>query len=55
MAIADAQTSGGLLAACAPERVDDVLRTLDGEPARAVVGRVVEGQPGTVTVVGDIA
>ncbi len=50
--LADAQTSGGLLLAVAPERLDALLAALAQErtPARAVVGRLVEGEVGTVRV-----
>jgi selenide,water dikinase len=41
--LSDPQTSGGLLVACAPAAVDDVLREFAGE-AR-VIGRLVEGKP----------
>jgi selenide,water dikinase len=41
--LSDPQTSGGLLVACAPAVVDDVLREFAGE-AR-VIGRLVEGKP----------
>jgi selenide,water dikinase len=41
--VCDAMTSGGLLAAVAPERAPEV--------PGAVVGRLVDGQPGTITVV----
>ena len=49
--LADAQTSGGMLA-CVPEgRVDDYLDALDGRtPAAAVIGEVVQGSPGTIRV-----
>jgi selenide,water dikinase len=40
--LADAMTSGGLLAAVAPERA--------GEIEGSVVGRLVEGEPGTIRV-----
>ena len=49
--LADAQTSGGLLMAVAPERRDALLRALeDRAPGASVVGRVVEGRPGSVVV-----
>jgi selenide,water dikinase len=50
--LADAQTSGGLLAACPEDRLDAVVGALAGEPAAAVIGRVVEGAPGTISVGG---
>jgi selenide, water dikinase len=48
----DAQTSGGLLLAVAPERLDALLAALRAEqtPAQAVIGRLVEGKTGTVHV-----
>jgi selenide,water dikinase len=50
--LADAQTSGGLLLAVAPERLEALLAALrrEGTPAAAVVGTVTEGQPGSITV-----
>jgi len=50
--LADAQTSGGLLIAVAPERVDALVAALtrEGTPAAAVIGRVVAGPAGRVTV-----
>jgi len=41
----DPQTSGGLLVACAPEAVEEVLRTFreGGFEFAAVVGSLVEG------------
>jgi len=50
--LADAQTSGGLLIAVAPERRDALLTALARErtPAAAVVGRVVAGEPGRIRV-----
>ena len=53
--LCDAQTSGGLLVACPPDRIDGLLAGLDGEPARAVVGRVTDGTAGAILVDGDIA
>jgi len=49
--LTDPQTSGGLLAACAPEAVDEVLEIFraEGFPAAAVVGEIVAGA-GDVTV-----
>lgn len=48
----DAQTSGGLLIAVAPEKADELLERLqsNGVEWRAVIGEVVESQPGTITV-----
>jgi selenide,water dikinase len=50
--LADAQTSGGLLLACAPDAVDDLVQALDanGTLAAAVVGETREGSPGAITV-----
>ena len=48
--LADAQTSGGLLAAVPPHLVDGVLAGLGAEPAAAVVGRLVDGPAGHITV-----
>jgi len=52
--LGDAQTSGGLLIAVAPERVDELLALLRaaGTPAAAVVGQFVEGVPGRIVVQG---
>ncbi len=50
--LCDAQTSGGLLAACPPEALEGLLAALSGEPAAAVIGRVVEGPAGRVEVGG---
>ncbi len=49
--LADPQTSGGLLMAVAPSRLDDLLGALEarGEEA-SVVGRTVAGEPGVITV-----
>jgi len=48
--LCDAQTSGGLLAAISPDEADAVVDALSGELANAVVGRIVEGEPGRITV-----
>jgi len=49
--LADAQTSGGLLIAVRPERLDTLLARLKGQsPVAAVIGQVVEGTPGVITV-----
>jgi selenide,water dikinase len=49
--LADAQTSGGLLMAVPPERVDDLVAELRAcAPAAAVVGEVVEGRAGSIAV-----
>ena len=46
--LCDPQTSGGLLVACAPEAVDDVLALFraEGFAQAAVVGDMAEGTPG---------
>jgi selenide,water dikinase len=48
--LTDPQTSGGLLAACAPSSVDEVLRIFheDGFDRAAVVGEIVAGTPEVV-------
>lgn len=48
----DAQTSGGLLLAVAPERADRLVAALQAErtPAAAVIGRLVAGPAGRVAV-----
>lgn len=50
--LGDAQTSGGLLIAVPPSRVDELLALLRaaGTPAAAVVGELVEGVPGRIVV-----
>ena len=50
--LSDAQTSGGLLIAVAPDRVAGLVAGLEraGSPAAAVIGRVVAGPPGRVVV-----
>lgn len=50
--LADAQTSGGLLLAVAPSRLDALLTGLKAEEAlaAAVIGTLVEGTPGTLHV-----
>jgi selenide,water dikinase len=45
----DPQTSGGLLASVLPEHAEDLVRRL---PGSAVVGRVTDGAPGAVKLVG---
>jgi selenide,water dikinase len=46
--LTDPQTSGGLLVACAPDAVDQVLETFrrEGFEHAAVVGEALEGKPG---------
>lgn len=48
----DPQTSGGLLIACPAERTEALLQALEAEGAavRAVIGRVISGEPGTIRV-----
>ena len=50
--LADAQTSGGLLIAVAPDRAEALVTALmrEATPAAAIVGRVVAGRPGRVAV-----
>jgi selenide,water dikinase len=50
--LCDAQTSGGLLAAVAPDRVKPLVEALRaaGTPEAAVIGRVQAGSPGRITV-----
>ena len=50
--LADAQTSGGLLLAVAPDSTLDLVAELDrrGALATAVVGRVVDGPAGAIRV-----
>jgi selenide,water dikinase len=48
--LADPQTSGGLLVACSPETVDDVLRAFrtDGFDDATVIGKIIAGPPRVV-------
>jgi selenide, water dikinase len=48
--LTDPQTSGGLLVACAPETVDDVLECFrrEGFQRAAVIGEIEPGTPGVV-------
>lgn len=50
--LCDAQTSGGLLIAVAPDRVDELVADLEREdtPAAAVIGELREGPAGEITV-----
>ena len=50
--LADAQTSGGMLIAVAPDRVDALVAALrrEGTPVAVVIGRVVSGTPGRISV-----
>jgi selenide, water dikinase len=52
--LCDAQTSGGLLGACAPDRVDALVEDLRGELACAVIGRLSDGSAGRIRVTGDV-
>jgi selenide,water dikinase len=51
--LADAQTSGGLLIAVAPERESALLEELErnATPARAVIGELLPGDPGAIEIV----
>ena len=46
--LSDPQTSGGLLVSCAPERADEIVRTIKaaGYPATSVIGVAEAGAPG---------
>ena len=46
--LSDPQTSGGLLVSCAPERADEIVRTIKaaGYPATSVIGIAEAGAPG---------
>ena len=50
--LADAQTSGGLLIAVSAANADTLVRelALRGTPARAVIGELVAGEPGRVSI-----
>jgi selenide,water dikinase len=49
--LSDAQTSGGLLIVSPPEKTEGLLALLRQEaPWAAVIGRITEGSPGTVTI-----
>ena len=49
--LADAQTSGGLLMCVRPDALEPLLADLDGTtPIAAVIGEVMDGEPGTITV-----
>jgi len=53
--LADAQTSGGLLIAVAPDRESTLVGELErnATPARAVIGELIPGEPGSIEVVSD--
>jgi selenide, water dikinase len=53
--LTDAQTSGGLLAAVPPSRVEAVLDSLATELASCVIGRVTDGPAGRIAVTGDVS
>ena len=50
--LADAQTSGGLLIAVAPDRADTLVAALgrEGTLAAVVIGRVIAGEAGRIAV-----
>ncbi|TMH01124.1 MAG: selenide, water dikinase SelD [Betaproteobacteria bacterium] len=52
--LTDPQTSGGLLVACSPDAVDDVLRAFhaDGFDRATVIGRIIPGEPRVVVDAG---
>lgn len=51
--LADAQTSGGLLLACPPDRVDELCADLTaGGDTAAVIGRCLSGTAGTIRLTG---
>lgn len=52
LVLCDAQTSGGLLIAVAPDRVQVLLMALAQEqtPAAAIIGKVTAGKAGSITV-----
>ncbi len=51
--LSDAQTSGGLLIAVPPDRESDLIEELERNdtPARAVIGELVPGEPGSAEVI----
>jgi selenide, water dikinase len=55
--LTDPQTSGGLLVACSPDAVDDVLRAFqtDGFDRATVIGRIIAGPPRVVVDAGSAA
>jgi selenide,water dikinase len=50
MLLSDATTSGGLLIAAAPDDARAIARELDDLGTVAIIGRVTDGPPGTITV-----
>jgi selenide,water dikinase len=49
--LGDPQTSGGLLICVPPARLDQLLADLEGKtPAAAVVGSIINGNPGHITI-----
>ena len=53
--LSDAQTSGGLLIAVPPDRESDLIGELERNdaPARAVIGELVPGEPGSIETAAD--
>jgi selenide,water dikinase len=53
--LADAQTSGGLLIAVPPDRESSLIRELERNeaPARAVIGELLAGEPGSIEVLAE--
>jgi selenide,water dikinase len=55
LALADAQTSGGLVVAISEERADGLLREFETRGVEAAeIGRTAEGPPGRITIRGRI-
>ena len=49
--LADAQTSGGLLISVPEERAEELMELLQpADPVSAIIGRVTDGEPGTIRV-----
>jgi selenide,water dikinase len=56
LALADAQTSGGLLVAVSEERAPGLVREFQARGIQAAeIGRTVEGPPGRIAILGRIA
>jgi selenide,water dikinase len=53
--LSDAQTSGGLLIAVRPDLESDLIAELErnGAPARAAIGELVPGEPGSIEVASE--